>query len=123
MNGLSKIFRNGLFFIDGVLVTSIMSEIVAFGVRSDFHGCAKNRKLFEESATSFYDSASMKIAPRKTLKTNKRRYQYTFLFQSVGKRSQFMIPILASRNLRAVARQPKPYSTLLWKLMKDASGA
>jgi hypothetical protein len=48
----------------------VVSEIVDFGEKSDFHGCGKNGKLFEEPATSFCHSAVMKIAPRKTLDVN-----------------------------------------------------
>jgi hypothetical protein len=47
-----------------------VSEIVDFGGKSDFRGCVKNGKLFEEPATSSCHSAAMKIAPRKTFETN-----------------------------------------------------
>jgi hypothetical protein len=58
----------------------IVSEINAIGEKSDFHGCVKNGKLFEEPATSSCHSTAMKIAPRKTFETNNPAFFDSFIF-------------------------------------------
>ncbi|RJP37940.1 MAG: hypothetical protein C4548_13750 [Desulfobacteraceae bacterium] len=63
--------------IDGSAGSRILSVIVAFGGKSDFRGCVKNGKLFEEPATSFCHSASGKIAPRKTLTAQNSTFRGT----------------------------------------------
>jgi hypothetical protein len=64
----------------------IESEIVDFGGRSDFRGCVKNCKLFEEPATSSCNSAAMKIAPRKMLEANNLIFYKIVKYNKMGMR-------------------------------------
>jgi hypothetical protein len=54
-----------------------VSEIETFGGKSDFYGNVKNCKLFEELATSFCNSVSIKIATRKAHEANRLTFYDT----------------------------------------------